>query len=140
MLYGVTEAIAELYPSLVWVEPSRQEEFGVVGNAFLVDPYDGTTYDDVNWYNMGDTPIPSRDVLEEKINELNTNEAMRLLRKERDRLIAETDWWASSDLTMSSERTTYRQALRDLPASSSPTLDDEGELLLSSVTWPTKPS
>jgi hypothetical protein len=35
-------------------------------------------------------------------------------RNERDRLIAETDWWASSDLTMTAEQTAYRQALRDI--------------------------
>ena len=55
---------------------------------------------------------------------------MRLLREERDKLIAAKDWWASSDLTMSDERTAYRQALRDI-TSSATSLDD--------VTWPTKP-
>ena len=44
-------------------------------------------------------------------NELNELEPMKLLREERNRRIAETDWWASSDLTMSAERTAYRQAL-----------------------------
>ena len=46
-----------------------------------------------------------------KKTELVNAEPMRLLREERNRRLAETDWWASSDLTMSSERTTYRQAL-----------------------------
>jgi hypothetical protein len=55
---------------------------------------------------------------------------MRLLREERDRLIAETDWWASSDLTMSSAQTKYRQDLRDITKTAT-SLDD--------VTWPTKP-
>ena len=66
-----------------------------------------------------------------KAAELRAAEPMRLLREERDRLIAATDWWASSDLTMSSERTAYRQALRDI-TNSATSLDD--------VTWPTKPS
>ena len=35
-------------------------------------------------------------------------------RNERDRRISETDWWASSDLTMTAEQTAYRQALRDI--------------------------
>jgi len=52
------------------------------------------------------------------------------LRNERNRLIAETDWWASSDLTMTAEQTTYRQALRDITDSYT-SLDD--------VVWPTKP-
>ena len=50
----------------------------------------------------------------------------------RDRLIAETDWWASSDLTMTSAQTTYRQALRDITTHSNwPHLEADD--------WPTKP-
>ena len=49
-----------------------------------------------------------------KLIELNELEPMKLLREERNRRIAETDWWASSDLTMSAERTAYRQDLRCL--------------------------
>ena len=65
-----------------------------------------------------------------KKTELAAAEPMRLLREERNRRLAETDWWASSDLTMTSAQTAYRQALRDIPASAT-SLDD--------VTWPTKP-
>jgi hypothetical protein len=36
------------------------------------------------------------------------------VRKTRDSLLKETDWAASSDLTMSSDMTAYRQALRDV--------------------------
>jgi hypothetical protein len=53
------------------------------------------------------------------------------LRKARDRFLADTDWWASSDLTMSPERTAYRQALRDITNTYS-SLDD--------VVWPIKPA
>ena len=73
-----------------------------------------------------------------KKTELIEAEPMKLLREERDRRLAATDWWASSDLTMSSDRTNYRQALRDLPANQTPTIDGEGAL--QNVTWPTKPS
>ena len=52
------------------------------------------------------------------------------LRNERNRRISETDWWASSDITMTSAQTTYRQALRDITDNAT-SLDD--------VTWPTKP-
>ena len=55
------------------------------------------------------------DAVETKVNELKSTEPMKLLREERDRLIAETDWWASSDLTMTEEQTAYRQTLRDIP-------------------------
>lgn len=54
------------------------------------------------------------------------------VRAKRDMLIAETDWWASSDLTMTTEQTTYRQALRDITAHADfPHLAD--------ADWPTKP-
>ena len=65
---------------------------------------------------------------------------MRLLRVERDVRIAKTDWRASSDLTLSDAWKTYRQALRDLPASATPKLDSSYNLDLTSITWPTEPS
>jgi len=65
-----------------------------------------------------------------KLTEMQAAEPMKLLREERDRKLAETDWWASSDLTMTTEQTTYRQALRDITDNAT-SLDD--------VTWPTKP-
>jgi len=67
-------------------------------------------------------------------------EPMRLLRVERDRLLAETDWSALGDVTQSSDMKTYRTKLRDLPASASPKLSADGSLDMSSVSWPTKPS
>ena len=51
-------------------------------------------------------------------------------RVERDSLLAETDWMALSDVTMSDAMTAYRQALRDIPSQAG---------FPSSVTWPTKP-
>ena len=70
---------------------------------------------------------------------LQSREPMRLLRVERDRLLAETDWTALGDVTMANNMKTYRQALRDLPASSDPKLDSNGALDMSSVTFPSKP-
>jgi len=52
------------------------------------------------------------------------------LRTERNRLLAETDYFGNSDVTMSEAMTTYRQALRDI-TNSATSLDD--------VTWPEKP-
>jgi len=53
-------------------------------------------------------------------------------RETRDELIAETDWWASSDLTMTAEQTAYRQALRDITSHANwPHLEESD--------WPTKP-
>ena len=62
------------------------------------------------------------------------------LRKERDNKIAKSDWRANSDVTLSDDWKTYRQALRDITKSASPKLDDFGNLVMSSVTWPTEPS
>ena len=52
------------------------------------------------------------------------------VRKEMIALLAATDFYALSDVTMSADMTTYRQALRDLPASTAKSED---------VVWPTKP-
>jgi|TARA_R110002167_G_C12561979_1_gene641861 transcriptional regulator with XRE-family HTH domain len=56
---------------------------------------------------------------------------LRGLRRLRDQKIAETDWWANSDLTMTQAQTDYRQALRDITETYSSYLD---------VVWPVKPS
>ena len=56
---------------------------------------------------------------------------MTSIREHRDRLLTETDWRATSDLTMSDAWKTYRQLLRDIPASNT---------IYADVTWPTKPS
>ena len=49
-----------------------------------------------------------------EIAKLKAEAPMVALRQERDRLLAETDWWASSDITMGDEHKAYRQALRDI--------------------------
>ena len=63
-----------------------------------------------------------------KRNKTNS-ELMVEVRATRDGLLAETDFYALSDVTMSSDMTTYRQALRDLPAN----------VDLSDITYPSKP-
>ena len=62
--------------------------------------------------------------------ELITAYKLSELRIERNRLIAETDYLALSDATLTSAMSTYRQALRDI-IDNATSLDD--------VTWPTKP-
>ena len=67
-----------------------------------------------------------------------------LLRKKRDQLLVETDIKVLSDSPMSESKRNewkeYRQALRDLPASSNPRINNQEELDESSVSWPTQPS
>ena len=81
---------------------------------------------------------PSEEQIQAKIAELTAAEPMRLLRVERDRLIALTDWRFRSDLTPSQAWIDYCQALRDLPANSTPSLDENGNL--TGITWPTPPN
>tara|TARA_R110002167_G_scaffold223981_1_gene429346 strand:- start:34 stop:435 length:402 start_codon:yes stop_codon:yes gene_type:complete len=64
--------------------------------------------------------------------------AMAQLRIKRNELLAETDWMSASDYTMSDAWTTYRQALRDLPANNTNASWDG--TTLGNVTFPTKPS
>jgi len=63
---------------------------------------------------------------------------LTVLRRVRDELLAETDWWASSDLTMTAEQTAYRQSLRDLP-SDFPNATVADDFTWTNVTFPTKP-
>ena len=89
----------------------------------------GDVYSGIEWHDTAQTK-PSEADVNAKVTELTAAEPMRLLREERDRKLAETDWWASSDLTMTPAQTTYRQALRDITDNAT-SLDD--------VTWPEKP-
>jgi len=98
----------------------------------------GIIKDGENWTFCDGQEMPSEEQIQAKMTELQNAEPMRVLRKERNQKLAQTDWRASSDLTLSSEWSTYRQALRDLPANSSPTLDSDGNL--QNVTWPNEPS
>ena len=99
----------------------------------------GSDYSGLEWFDSNQTK-PTETEINSKISELNNAEAMKLLRIERDVRIAKTDWRASSDLTLTDAWKTYRQALRDLPASATPKLNSLDELDLTSVTWPTEPS
>ena len=101
--------------------------------------WEGTDYSGLTWFDSGSTK-PTESEIDAEVIRLNNAEPMRLLRVERDRLLTACDWRASSDLTLSTAWKTYRQSLRDLPASASPKLDSNGDLDMSSVTFPTEPS
>tara|TARA_Y100000768_G_scaffold67081_1_gene46793 strand:- start:1045 stop:1404 length:360 start_codon:yes stop_codon:yes gene_type:complete len=119
MKHDIISALQELKPGAQWV--LRGED------------YSGLTWRDSEQTKPTETEINS------KISKLDREEPMKLLREERDRRIALTDWRASSDLTLASAWSTYRQALRDI-TTQTPKLNSEYELDLTSVTWPTKPS
>ena len=117
-MMDITDAINALHPE----------------NSFVLRDDD---YSQIEWVNAPENPATLEQV-NAKLVELQNAEPMRVLREERNRKLAQTDWRASSDLTLSSEWSTYRQALRDLPSTSTPTLDDDGNL--ENVTWPDEPT
>ena len=114
--YDIGDVIQELYPE---------------GAAYVLT---GIEYSGLGWRDSREKP--TEEVLSARLKELRAAEPMRLLREERDRRIMETDWWAGQDLTMTQDQKDYRQALRDLPSSASPKIEN-GQL--TNVTWPTKP-
>ena len=121
MKYDIPSALQKLTPGAEWV-------------------LRGSEYSGLEWIDGHGHDKPTEEEIEAKIVELESGEPMRLLREERDRRIAKTDWRASSDLTLSDEWSTYRQELRDLPSTATPTLDSRYELDMTSITWPTEPS
>ena len=103
----------------------------------------GFDYSGLEW--LDETQIkPTEEEINAKIAELEAAEPARQVREIRDRLLAESDWTQSRDVVLLNDTTwkQYRQDLRDLPASASftPKLDSNGNLDMSSVTWPLKPS
>ena len=96
-------------------------------------------YDKLTWLDSDTKPTEAE--IDAELIKINDAEPMRRLRQERNRLLVESDWMAYPDSpTMSDVWKTYRQALRDLPASATPVLDDNAPIGITSVTWPTKPS
>ena len=118
MKYNIPEALQALKPEAEWV-------------------LRGENYSGLEWLDSSQTK-PTETEINSKISELDRQEAMELLRVERDIRIAKTDWRASVDLTLTDAWKTYRQALRDI-TKQTPQLNSDYELDLTSVTWPTEP-
>ena len=119
--YDIGDVIQELYPE---------------GAAYVLT---GIEYSGLDWRDSREKP--TEEVLSARLKELQDAEPMRLLREERDRRLSETDWWtsrATDGIELTQAQKDYRKALRDLPSTSSPKLDDNDNLI--NVTWPTKPS
>lgn len=127
-MVSLTDALTALEVTdwLLKGEPSNEAEFNSMFHKITGKDADGNAIESNDSADFGTT----WSAVKTKYDELVAAEPMALLREERNKLLAETDWWASSDLTMSSEQTTYRQALRDITTSAT-SLED--------VTWPTKP-
>ena len=104
--------------------------------------WSGNGYSGLTWLESSTPPTESE--INTELTRLNNAEPMRLLRVERDKRLAACDWVSAkatdTGVAVTTAWKTYRQALRDLPASASPKLDSQYELDLTSVTWPTEPS
>ena len=125
---GIADALNELEIT-EWVlrgEPTTEDEFngmfrkiaGADANGSAIESSDPDDFG-VTWAQVS-----------AKLTELNAAEPLKLLREERNRRLAETDWWGASDLTMTTAQENYRQALRDLTNHYTD---------LDTVVWPTKP-
>ena len=103
----------------------------------------GDQYSRLTWLDESQTK-PTEDEINAKIAELKAAEPFRLLREERNRRLAECDWVVTKATelgkTVSEKWVGYRQTLRHLPENASPKLNSIGQLDLTSVNWPTKPS
>ena len=108
MTFQLSDALASLRPGA---------EFVIRGDA-------------IELYQHSD-PQPTEDELQAEIDRLEAAQPLVELREKRNQLLAETDYLALSDVTLSEDMRTYRQALRDLPANTSDPANP---------TWPVKPS
>jgi len=122
MKYDIAAALQALTPGAEWV-------------------LRGNEYSGLEWLDTNQTQ-PTESAVTTKIAELDAAEGMRLLRVERDKKLSELDWEVtkaySKGEAVASELSTYMQALRDLPDGANPQTDDAGELVSSSITWPTR--
>ena len=125
MKYDIPAALQALTPGAEWV-------------------LRGGDYSGLEWIRGNGHDKPTEAALTAQIAELDGAEAMRLLRIERDKRLAKDDWKVvkakETGTNLTTAFKTYRQALRDLPSTATPTLDSRYELDMTSVTWPTEPS
>ena len=100
-------------------------------------------YNKLKWLSVNTTTKPTLVECEAAWQEIINEEPMKKLRKERNKKLLETDKYSINDWPHPSEEVkqawlTYRQELRDLPATATPQLDSNGQL--TNITWPTPPS
>jgi len=124
MKYDIAAALQALKPGAEWV-------------------LRGSEWSGLEWLDKSQT-VPSEAEVTAQIKTMDDAEAARLLRVERDAKLAALDWEVvkaySNGVAVDAKLKTYMQALRDLPSSASPTTDAAGELVTSSITWPTRAS
>lgn len=122
------------------------------GLKYVDEPTNESEYEAIEWvtgldslgsciYGTRPSDVPDWTTVKSKFDTMVSELAMSNLRAQRNILLAETDWSQGADVpsTIKTMYNTYRQQLRDLPASSSPVWNNDTGTL-SNVTWPTKPS
>ena len=123
-----------------WVlrgEPTNETEFNAMFRKVTGADSNGSAIESSNTSDFGTT----WKAVSDKKAALIAAAPMVELRVQRNAKLAETDYLALSDVTLSSDMKTYRQALRDLPAHANgkdAAFDSDG-ITLKNVTWPTKP-
>ena len=123
-----------------WVlrgEPTTEDEFNAMFRKVTGADSNGSAIESSNTSDFGTT----WKAVSDKKAALIAAAPMAELRRQRNAKLAETDFHAMSDVTLSSDMKTYRQALRDLPAHANgkdAAFDTDGTTL-KNVTWPTKP-
>ena len=100
-------------------------------------------YNTIVWSETNTQSKPTLAECEAAWQEIITEAPMKQLREERNKKLFDTDYRIVADFPYPSEEVkqawvTYRQALRDLPATATPQLDENGNLI--NVTWPSPPS
>ena len=102
-------------------------------NVVRIDDSIGAFDENGNQVNIDESLVQA------KIQELQAAEPLRQLRIQRNQLLQQTDWRMTTDYPYSdqAEWATYRTELRDLPATATPTLDENGNL--TNVIWPEEP-
>ena len=134
----VSEALGELGIK-EWVlrgEPTKESEFKEMFRKVTGADESGTAIESADTSKWGVTWKQVSD----KMATIDAAAPMVELRKQRDAKLAETDWTALSDVTMADNMKTYRQALRDLPASADGKDASLKDGVLENVKWPLKPT
>ena len=132
-----TGTIKQLFPNTSFTAAGPNADFLSANNVVeLIETLSFTT--PTQKLSTVDAYVEGGKVYNVKVESTTTDEQTALInqqwanvRFERNEKLKDTDWRASSDLTLSDEWKTYRQALRDLPSSQSDPYN---------ITWPTEPS
>lgn len=96
-------------------------------------------YDTLEWFDTEQSKPTENEILE-KISEMIKARPLKFLRMLRNNLLKNSDWTQFRDVSLSNndEWVIYRQALRDLPETSDPELDEDDNLI--NVNWPEVPT